>query len=595
MVKSLNLLRNVGKFDNVTSGASLPFGRLTVVYAENARGKTTLAAILRSLASGHPEPVTERTRLGQPDLPHIVVDTGTAPPAVFQNGSWSRTASEIVIFDDIFVSENVHSGIQVGAAQRQNLHELIVGAPGIALARAVQVEVEKVEVHNRTLRQREAAIPERIRGELSVDAFCALEAVPDIDERIQIAERRLAAARDASNVAEMGIFVDVKLPKIDADALQSLLTTSLSELETYALDRVREHFERMGSNAENWVGQGMAHADALMEHGNSECPFCAQPLADSPLFAHYRAFFGEEYRALTDRIATAIADFRSTQAGDVPAAFERGIREAVEKQSFWKDFAEVPSFEVPTESIALVWKSARQEVRKLLDAKRASPLEPVHLPESAIHAIYEHNQNCDRVSEFSETLTDLNSTLEVVKEDAREANIASLVRDLSLLKVAKVRHESDVDKLCKEYLSERKNKETTEQRREAARDKLNLHRQAAFPAYGIAINDFLGRFNASFRLGPVDAVNTRGGSAANYELLIDGNAVPLTGKPGQPSFGNTLSAGDRSTLALAFFFASLESDPDLSKKVIVIDDPMTSLDEHRVLHTLQEIDRALYT
>lgn len=56
---------------------------------------------------------------------------------------------------------------------------------------------------------------------------------------------------------------------------------------------------------------------------------------------------------------------------------------------------------------------------------------------------------------------------------------------------------------------------------------------------------------------PDDPVNTRGGSAANYTLLIDGQQVPLLGNPGGPSFRNTLSAGDRNTLALAFFFASL--------------------------------------
>lgn len=52
MVRTLNLLQNIGKFDNITAGAQLPFSRLTVIYAENARGKTTLATILRSLASG---------------------------------------------------------------------------------------------------------------------------------------------------------------------------------------------------------------------------------------------------------------------------------------------------------------------------------------------------------------------------------------------------------------------------------------------------------------------------------------------------------------------------------------------------------------
>lgn len=61
--------------------------------------------------------------------------------------------------------------------------------------------------------------------------------------------------------------------------------------------------------------------------------------------------------------------------------------------------------------------------------------------------------------------------------------------------------------------------------------------------------------------------------------------------PGGPSFRNTLSAGDRNALALAFFFVSLDRDPQLAQKVVVIDDPMTSLDDHRSLTTVQEIRR----
>jgi wobble nucleotide-excising tRNase len=44
-------------------------------------------------------------------------------------------------------------------------------------------------------------------------------------------------------------------------------------------------------------------------------------------------------------------------------------------------------------------------------------------------------------------------------------------------------------------------------------------------------------------------------------------------------------------LALAFFFASLDLDPNPADKVVVIDDPVSSLDEHRSLTTVQEMRR----
>lgn len=52
-IDRFQLLRNVGQFDSVNGGANLALMRLTLIYAENGRGKTTLAAILRSAASGN--------------------------------------------------------------------------------------------------------------------------------------------------------------------------------------------------------------------------------------------------------------------------------------------------------------------------------------------------------------------------------------------------------------------------------------------------------------------------------------------------------------------------------------------------------------
>jgi wobble nucleotide-excising tRNase len=114
-----------------------------------------------------------------------------------------------------------------------------------------------------------------------------------------------------------------------------------------------------------------------------------------------------------------------------------------------------------------------------------------------------------------------------------------------------------------------------------------------FPAYEGAVNDYLQRFNAGFRIGGVASAHTRGGTACNYCVVIGAKEIAVSGTPagGSPSFRNTLSSGDRNTLALAFFFASLDKDPNLATKTVVIDDPITSLDEHRSLTTVQELRR----
>ena len=124
MIHRIRLLRNIGQFDSVNAAATIPLTPLVLMYAENERGKTTLAEVLRSLASGDPIPITERRRLAAAHSPHIVLDCDGRPPdAMFYKGTWNRTLPRLALFDDTFVDANIHSGLAVDARHRQNRHE----------------------------------------------------------------------------------------------------------------------------------------------------------------------------------------------------------------------------------------------------------------------------------------------------------------------------------------------------------------------------------------------------------------------------------------------------------------------------------------
>lgn len=83
-------------------------------------------------------------------------------------------------------------------------------------------------------------------------------------------------------------------------------------------------------------------------------------------------------------------------------------------------------------------------------------------------------------------------------------------------------------------------------------------------------------------------------ATSSYQIVINATAVDLgDGKTpsNKPSFKNTLSSGDRSTLALAFFLAHLERDKGHGNKIVVLDDPFNSQDAFRRIQTIQEIRR----
>jgi wobble nucleotide-excising tRNase len=595
MINRLRLVRNIGVFDSVDSAATIPLARLTLMYAENGRGKTTLAAVLRSLATGDPVPIMERRRLSAANPPHVVLDCDGGPPAaMFQDGAWNRSVPQIAVFDDVFIDENVCSGLAVEPEHRQHLHELILGAQGVALNRQLQGLVDRIEAHNAELRTKAAAIPAAERGTLSVDQFCGLPARDDIESAIQAAERRLAAAREQEPIRTTQAFDAFSLPSFDVAAIDRALTADLPSLDAAAAARVQAHLNELGSGGEGWVAEGMRRVGPQGTGSTAgTCPFCAQGLAASPVISHYRAYFSDAYADLKRAVSETLETINRAHGGDVPAAFERWVRVTAERARFWAGFCDVPDVTLDTAAIARDWRAAHEAAATALTAKRATPLERLALGQEALAAIRSFDAHRETVAALNQELQQqANPAIRLVKEQAATGNPTALAADLARLRAVKVRHIAPTAALCQAYLDEQRAKANTERLRDDARRQLDRHRAAVFPAHQTAINVYLERFNAGFRLDRVTAANTRAGSTCTYNVVVNDTPVPVAvATPGQPSFRSTLSAGDRNTLALAFFFASLDQDSTLATKTVVIDDPISSLDEHRALTTVQEVRR----
>jgi hypothetical protein len=179
-----------------------------------------------------------------------------------------------------------------------------------------------------------------------------------------------------------------------------------------------------------------------------------------------------------------------------------------------------------------------------------------------------------------------------VKSATQAGGLEAAEADVQRLLATRARWAEGGARLCSEYDSAKRAKEDAERAKAALRERLDQHRLRVIPRYQAAINDLLSRFNADFRIVEVEAVNPRGRPSSTYCIEINAQRVPVDGSEvpaGTPAFRSTLSSGDRNTLALAFFFAWLSHEPDLSSTVVVLDDPVTSLDDSRAVATAQEI------
>src|SRR5690606_11423656 len=78
-----------------------------------------------------------------------------------------------------------------------------------------------------------------------------------------------------------------------------------------------------------------------------------------------------------------------------------------------------------------------------------------------------------------------------------------------------------------------------------------------------------------------------GTPGTTYTIKVRGQAVNLKGA--ENSFKTALSESDKRSMALAFFLAATLDDPDLDKKTVVVDDPMSSLDRNRRANTVKTL------
>jgi wobble nucleotide-excising tRNase len=102
-------------------------------------------------------------------------------------------------------------------------------------------------------------------------------------------------------------------------------------------------------------------------------------------------------------------------------------------------------------------------------------------------------------------------------------------------------------------------------------------------AYEKVINGLLTKFGASFQIEKMNANFLGGSPRTEYGIKMRGKSVAIDG--GTPRFSTSLSDGDKRTLAFAFFVASNLKDADIGSKILIVDDPMCSLDLNRKNHT----------
>jgi wobble nucleotide-excising tRNase len=192
---------------------------------------------------------------------------------------------------------------------------------------------------------------------------------------------------------------------------------------------------------------------------------------------------------------------------------------------------------------------------------------------------------------YNEGVTTANKAIGILKETAASTKLETAVQTLKEFRNQRARYQpTAVDAIAK-LVEAKQAKKSLENEKKEAKEALDKATNALFKSYQAAINKHLKNCGCGYAIVGTKTVYAGGKPRTEYQLVINNTAVELgVRKAGDgPCFKNTLSDGDKSTLAFAFFLARLELDPMLADKIVILDDPMTSLDAHRRTYTRQQI------
>lgn len=591
MIEKIINIKNIGRFRDCSPRGDVTFRKLTLLFAENGRGKTTLCAILRSLQTGQPEFISERKTLGTNDPTFVQIRLG-GNNVTFGNNAWSSTHPDIAVFDSVFIHDNVYAGDYVDHEHKKNLYRVIVGTQGVQLTKQIEELGGRIREQKNDINTKMSTISRTIPNGTTLDSYLEWQPVEDIEIKIQqknteIANRQRTLEK-TNEIQAKGLLAKITLPAFPSDFF-TILSKQLVDITADAEARVRQQIaaHNMGNQGETWLSQG------LVFMVNDKCPFCGHRVNENELIAAYRSQFNAAYNSLKQEVAQLSYRITNSIGESSLNAAQQTLSSNLTLVEFWKQFAQIAVPGFAFDDVCTKYATLCNFALTLAQRKQQSPTETIAAGVDFQAAFDVVTALRESVELYNAAVDTCNALITEQKSAAQQgADINALKRELAALEAKKKRFEPAVVQACREFQETLNAKTILEQQKTTAKERLDQYCQQILQTYEISINTYLDQFNAGFKITNSRHQYTGGTPSSYYQIQINNHAVDVGDsrtQSGTPCFKTTLSSGDRSALALAFFLAAMKQDSRIGNKIVVLDDPFTSQDRFRRTCTQQLI------
>lgn len=588
MLVKINHIKNVGRFYEVTPRgtpeSSCTFERFNLIYADNGTGKTTLSAIIKSLAYNDPERVlTRKTIPGDNDCEiSIHIDNKECN---FLNEDWKKLPdSTFAIFDEEFIEKSVFSpsGIDI-SHKRQLFNYVVLGEENVEKAREMQSLVEHdIPAITKEITSLEA----QLKLAASVDDIKILTDInplplKDLEKlRLEVDTKEMQIKNSESiNVYKLLS----KLPDVNWPDFLLPLMTGLDEIGSI------EQYHAYISSHQKWIKEGLS-----IQNDSERCPYCFQDVCDIGIVKAYKQFFSEECQKLINKLNSLSFDVVNNFTDDKSLLVEKILDANKDNCTFWQAMDKsIPAIIPFVELYSSKLRSYRDTMLRLIELKQKNILEPVKIGESDQEYINIAEEISNAINVYNQTVGILNEKIEVIKAQQNDLEKFKHYHSENILSLRCQEiafYDEKTKKLIQQYKNLVEDKQKLINRLGLLREEINAESIKLLQDYRIAINKLLKSFGVEFRIDKVEQkVDTARKDSLIFSIELKGLSFDPNGSRKIPySLTNTLSSGDRSTLAFALFMAKLQH-AELGNTIVVFDDPISSLDFFRKQQTSKQI------
>lgn len=611
MILKVERISSVGKFRDFIAKGDISFNFLTLIFSDNGCGKTTLASILRSLMNDDESIIRRRLstnhRTDQSVQIYIKDGSGAKVSITFGKEGWKNNIVNFEIFDTHFVNENIYSGFEISDDHKKKLHQFVVGAQGVFIKNKIRKNKEEKELKKLELDKIARQLITKVGlglGEDGVKPFIKIKEIEakDIDKKIATATINLTNARAQKTISRYPeLELIEKWPTFDTTTILKDIQTTTKSIQDKALQKLfSNHLLELSDNTiespEDWLRTGFDYVAHKKKHSENkslsevECPFCQQELSSGlNIIKSYAQTFNDAFNEYLERLKVHVTKVSRLNL-DVHIANKNAHKKTFDERiSFWKEYIKtgIPVFRVLVDKNKL--KESYGELKKAVEAKSKNPStsgSPTAV--TSFQTLYDQvNANIDTLNK---SIIAYNNSIRAFKRTLKDATVAE--KELILLQHVKKRFEKDVNHLCENYVTTfRAHKQLEEDYTKLAEEE-EADANKFISNYADKINYYLKDvFQTPYQIKDMAHGSRRGKAKeakVEYELTLDGE--PISFDTAEPfSISDTLSEGDKSTIAFSFFLSKLEIDPKLSEKILVFDDPLSSLDKNRRETTAQLI------